>query len=90
MKRFPRARWMYQLSLLPIPQSGNSLQRQDYLKCVANMQNELYMIKSSAIEKEAAQEDIDQLNQCLQILEDILDVLCSNQAIARWRSPHDF
>ena len=51
----------------------------NYLKRVANMQNELFMIKSSAIEKKASQEDVDQLNEVLQTLEDISINLIKNR-----------
>ena len=51
----------------------------NYLKRVASMQNELYMIKSSAIEKQASQEDIEKLNEVLQTLEDISINLIKNR-----------
>ena len=49
------------------------------IKRVANMQNELFMVKSSALEKQASQEDLDQLNQCLESLETIAVSLVQNR-----------
>lgn len=43
----------------------------DYLKRVANIQNSLYMIRTAAIEKQAGQEEIQQLEQVLKTLEDL-------------------
>jgi len=51
----------------------------DYMKRVANIQNSIYMIKSAAIEKEAGQEEITQLNQVLQTLEGIAINLIKNR-----------
>ena len=51
----------------------------DYLKKVANMENALRMIKTAAIEKNASQEEIGQLTQCLQTLEGIAVGLIQNR-----------
>ncbi len=51
----------------------------DYIKRVANMQNQLYMVKSAAIEKYAGQEEITQLQQVLDMLEGIAVGLVQNR-----------
>ena len=51
----------------------------DYVKRVANMQNALYMIKTSAIEKQAGQEEVTELNNVLQTLEGIAINLIQNR-----------
>ena len=51
----------------------------DYLKRVANMQNQLYMVKVAAIEKQAGQEEIGQLEQVLETLEGIAVNLVQNR-----------
>lgn len=51
----------------------------DYLGKVANIENSLRMVKTSAIEKNASQEELDQINQVLQTLEDIAINLIKNR-----------
>jgi len=51
----------------------------DYISRVANIQNTLYMVKTAAIYKEASQEDIQQLNQCLATLEQLAVQLIQNR-----------
>ena len=51
----------------------------DYLSKVANIQNDLYMIKTAAIQKEASKDEIDQLNQALTTLEEIAVNLIKNR-----------
>ena len=51
----------------------------DYLKRVANMQNQLYMVKTAAIEKQAGQQEISELEQVLQTLESIAVGLVQNR-----------
>lgn len=43
----------------------------DYLKRVANMANSLFMMKAAAIEKQAGQEEVGQIEQVLKTLEDL-------------------
>ena len=51
----------------------------DYLQKVANLQNELFMVKSAAIEKQASQGEIDQIEQVLETLEGISVNLIQNR-----------
>jgi len=55
------------------------LANDDYMRRVATVENSLRMIKMSAIEKEASQEEIDQLNQVLTTLESIAVSLIQNR-----------
>ena len=55
------------------------LANDDYMRRVAIVENALRMIKTSAIEKEASQEEIDQLNQVLGTLEGIAISLIQNR-----------
>ena len=50
-----------------------------YLKRVANIQNTMYMIKTSSMIKQASQEEIDQLNGCLETLESLSISLIQNR-----------
>ncbi|MFA7219354.1 MAG: hypothetical protein WC119_02500 [Synergistaceae bacterium] len=50
-----------------------------YLSRVASMENELRMIRTAAIEKKASQEEIDQIEQCLETLEQIAINLIQNR-----------
>ena len=51
----------------------------DYMSKVANMENALRMIRTAALEKNASQEEIQQLNQCLETLEGIAVGLIQNR-----------
>jgi len=51
----------------------------DYLKRVANMQNQMYMVRTAAIEKHAGQEELTQLEQVLSTLEGIAVGLVQNR-----------
>jgi hypothetical protein len=51
----------------------------NYLAKVAAMENELRMIRTAAIEKKASQEEIDQIEQCLETLEQIAINLIQNR-----------
>lgn len=51
----------------------------DYLKKVANIQNDLYMVKTAALEKHAAKEDIDNLENVLKTLEEMAIKLIQNR-----------
>jgi hypothetical protein len=51
----------------------------EYIKKVANLQNSLYMIRTAALQKQASQEDLDQLNGCLETLEGIAVGLIQNR-----------
>lgn len=55
------------------------VQNEDYLKRVASIQNELYMVKTSALEKHASQAEIDQIEQVLETLEGISVTLIQNR-----------
>jgi len=55
------------------------IKNDEIMQKVANMQNSLYMIKSAAIEKQAGQEEITQLNTVLQTLEAISIKLIQNR-----------
>jgi len=55
------------------------IKNDDYMKKVANIQNQLYMIKEAAIEKEAGQEEVNQLNEVLKTLESIAIQLIQNR-----------
>jgi len=55
------------------------IQNDEIMKKVANIQNSLYMIKTSAIEKHAGQEEITQLNEVLKTLEGISIKLIQNR-----------
>ena len=51
----------------------------DYLQRVANLQNSFYMLKTAAIHKEAGQQEIEELNGCLQSLEQTAVQLIQNR-----------
>jgi len=51
----------------------------EYMAKVANMENTIRMIRTSAIEKKAGQQELDQLNTCLKTLEDISVQLIQNR-----------
>jgi len=51
----------------------------NFLSRVASMENEFRMIKTAAIHKEASQEEIDQIEQCLETLEQIAVSLIQNR-----------
>ena len=55
------------------------IKNDEILNKVANLQNSLYMIKTSAIEKQAGQEEITQLNEVLTTLESISIKLIQNR-----------
>jgi len=52
---------------------------ENFLAKVASIENELRMVRTAAIEKEASQEEIDQIEQCLEILEQIAINLIQNR-----------
>ena len=52
---------------------------EDYLKRVASLENSLYMIKTSAMEKHASKEEIDQIEKVLETLEGIAVNLIKNR-----------
>jgi Zn ribbon nucleic-acid-binding protein len=51
----------------------------DYLMKVANLENSFRMIKTAALEKQASQQEVDQIEQCLQTLEQIAINLIQNR-----------
>jgi len=51
----------------------------DYLSKLANVQNSLYMIKTAALQKEASQEEVTQLEEVLSTLESIAVNLIQNR-----------
>lgn len=51
----------------------------DYIAKLANVQNSIYMIKTSAIQKRAGQEEVNKLNEVLKTLEDIAINLIQNR-----------
>ena len=57
----------------------NIISNDDYLKKVANIENTLRMVKTSALEKNASQEEIQQIEQVLQTLEQISISLIQNR-----------
>lgn len=55
------------------------INKEDYLKRVASIENSLYMVKSAAMEKNASKEEIDQIEQVLETLEGIAVNLIKNR-----------
>jgi hypothetical protein len=55
------------------------IKNDDYLERIANIENSLRMMKTSAIEKKASQEELEQINEVLQTLEDIAVNLIKNR-----------